>query len=208
MSSFELNKIFAAILCAGITVMLVSFIADKVVVGETLKKDAVTIEGAAKAGGHGGAAKKPKLPDPIMGLLAEADLAKGAKLSKLCASCHTFDKGGATKQGPNIWAIVNKAKAAEAGFSYSDAIKAAGGTWDYDALNKFLAKPKKYIKGTKMNFAGIKKPKDRAALIAWLRTQADSPAALPTEAQIAAEQAAFAPPAEEAPAEAPQDGHH
>lgn len=210
MSSFELNKIFAAILCAGITVMLVSFIADKIVVAESLEKDTVPIEGAASTGGHTNAPKKPKIPDPIMALLAEADIAKGAKLSKVCASCHSFEKGGATKQGPNLWNTVNKEKAAETGFKYSDGLQAVGGKWDYDSLNKFLTKPKKYAPGTKMNFAGLKKPKDRAALIAWLRTKSDAPVALPTENEIAAEQAAFAPPVEEAPTEeaAPQDGHH
>ncbi len=197
MSSFEFNKIFAAFLCVGITVMLINFFTDKIIVSEDLEKDVVAIDGAATSGHGSSKPAKPKLPDPIMALLATADIAKGAKISKACAACHSFEKGGPVKQGPNLWDITNAPKAGKAGFSYSKGLIEAGGTWDYDSLNKFLAKPKKFIAGTKMNFAGLKKPKDRAALVAWLREQADSPVALPSEAEIASEQLAFAPPAEE-----------
>lgn len=197
--SNESNKIFAAILCALLTVMLAGFFVDKIIVAEKLEKNAIEIEGGAVEGGP--IDTKPKLPDPIMALLADADVEKGAKISKACAACHSFEKGGATKQGPNLWGVVGAAKGHVDGFAYSDELIAKGGDWNYDSLNQFLTKPKKYISGTKMNFAGLRKPKDRAALIAWLRVQADSPAPLPTEAEIAAEQAAFAPPVEEAPTE-------
>lgn len=196
MSNFENNKIFAAVLSAGIVFMLTGFVANQIMHPHDLEKDAVEIEGA-RAGNHGGAIAKPQIPDPIMALIASADVEKGAKISKACAACHSFDKGGATKQGPNLWGIVNTPKAAKAGFAYSDALLAKGGEWDYNALNNFLWKPKKYVTGTKMNFVGLKKPADRAAMIAWLRQQADSQAVLPTDAEIAAEEAAFAPPEEE-----------
>tara|TARA_R110002072_G_scaffold120815_2_gene254209 strand:+ start:617 stop:1246 length:630 start_codon:yes stop_codon:yes gene_type:complete len=208
MSGFELNKLFAAVLCAFITVMLVGYAAETIVAPEALEQDAVAIEAASGDSGSSAAAK-PKLPDPIMALLAEADTAKGAKISKACAACHSFDKGGPVKQGPSLWGVVGHSKGAAAGFAYSDDMKAKGGIWDYDSLNHFLTKPKKYISGTKMNFAGIKKPADRAAIIAWLREQSDAPFALPTDADIAAEQAAFAPPAEEAAEEsAPAEATH
>ncbi len=210
MSNLNSNKIFGAVLCALLTVMLTGFIADHVIISPELEKDAVEIEGAA-ADSHGSSAPaKPKLPDPIMALLADADLAKGAKLSKACAACHSFDKGGPTKQGPTLWNVVDIKKCSTDGFSYSDGLCSLGGTWDYDSMNKFLAKPKKFAPGTKMNFAGLKKAKDRAALIAWLRQQADNPAPLPTAEDIAAEQIAFAPPVEEAPIEdaAPTAEHH
>ncbi len=196
MSSFELNKIFAAILCVGITIMLLNFTTGKILVAEELEKDAVTIEGTV-ASTHNATPAAPKLPDPIMAILADADIAKGAKLSKACAACHSFNKDGANKMGPNLWNIVGAAKAGKDGFSYSKAMVAAGGNWDYDSLNQFLTKPKKFISGTKMNFAGLKKAKDRAALVAWLRAQADAPIALPSTEDIAAEQALFAPPAAE-----------
>lgn len=212
MSGLELNKLFAAVLCACITVMLVGYVAETIVAPEALEQDAVAIE-APEGGASGAVAGAPKLPDPIMALLAEADTAKGAKISKSCAACHSFDKGGPVKQGPSLWGIVGHSKGSIAGFAYSDDMKTKGGIWDYDSLNHFLTKPKKYISGTKMNFAGIKKPEDRAAIIAWLREQSDAPYALPTDADIAAEQAAFAPPAEEASEEgaeesAPADATH
>ena len=96
-----------------------------------------------------------------------------------------FDSGGTNKVGPALWNIVNADKGAVDGFSYSNALLEHGGGWDYVALNLFLAKPKAYISGTKMNFAGLKKPQDRANMIAYLRQQADAPAALPTDTEIA-----------------------
>jgi cytochrome c len=203
MNSFEFNKIFAAVLVAGITAMLGGFIAGKIVHPDLKGEDAVPIEGIESAGG-GGAAAGPKGPEPIMALIATADIAKGEKLSKACAACHSFDKGGPNKVGPNLYAVMGGPLAHIAGFEYSVALKEHGGTWDYDAMNHFLYKPKDYIKGTKMNYAGLKKPEDRAAIIAWLRTQGSSGYALPTDAQIAAEAAALAPPpsaAEEAKTE-------
>jgi cytochrome c len=98
-----------------------------------------------------------------------------------------FEAGGANKVGPALWGIVNKAKASDDGFAYSAALAGFGGAWDYQSLNAFLAKPKAYISGTKMNFAGLKKPEDRANMVAWLRTMADSQAPLPTPEDIAAE---------------------
>lgn len=202
--SNESNKIFAAILCALLTVMLSGFIANKLIVAEELDKNAIEIEGGAVA--TQAVKSAPKLPDPVMALLATADIEKGAKISKACAACHSFDKGGPTKQGPNLWNIVGQKKGAVAGFAYSEGLIAKGGDWNYDSLNQFLTKPKKYISGTKMNFAGLKKVKDRAALIAWLRVQADAQAPLPTAEEIAAEHAAFAPPIdEEAAVEALED---
>ena len=200
MSSFEFNKIFAAVLVAGIVAMLSGFIAKQAVHPEGLIKEAVAIEGAEDTGDHGAAPAEDKGPDPILALLASADIEKGAKLSKACAACHSFEKGGPAKQGPSLWGVVNRDKGSTDGFEYSQTCKEMPGNWDYASLNQFLAKPKKYMPGTKMNYVGLKKTEDRAAIIAWLRTLADSPAALPTEAEIAAEQTASAPAPETATA--------
>ncbi len=200
MSSFEFNKLFAAFLVAGIVAMLSGFIAKQAVHPESLIKEAVAIEGASEEGDHGGTQAEDKGPEPVLALLASADIEKGAKLSKACAACHSFEKGGPAKQGPALYGIVNHDKGSAAGFEYSEGMKAMPGNWDYDSLNHFLTKPKKYVAGTKMNFVGLKKVEDRAAIIAWLRTLADSPAALPTEAEIAAEQTASAPAPETATA--------
>lgn len=199
MSSFEFNKIFAAVLVAGIVAMLAGFIAEQLVPEHELEKAAVTIEGGSE-GGEAGPAKASG-PEPILDMIASADAAQGEKLSKACAACHSFDKGGAHKVGPNLWNIVGGPKGGKGGFDYSAAMAAKGGAWSYEDLNRFLWKPKKFVEGTKMSFVGLKKPEDRAAVIAWLRTMADSPDPLPSAAEIAKEKADLAP-AEEAPAPA------
>lgn len=128
-----------------------------------------TQEAAAPAGGG----------DGIAGLLASADLDAGAKASKKCASCHSFDKGGANKVGPNLWDIVGKAVASVEGYKYSNALAGLGGEWSYDRLDAFLAKPKDFAAGTKMSFAGMKTAEERAGLIAFLRSLSDDPKPLP-----------------------------
>lgn len=190
MSDFEKNKIFAAVLIAGIAAYLAAFVGDKLVYPEKLKEDAVFVEG----GPVETVAAAVQMPDPILHLIATADVARGEKLSKACAACHSFDQGGPNKVGPNMWAVVNADKGHIDGFAYSDALLETGGSWNYLSLNKFLWKPKSYIPGTKMNYLGIRKPEDRAAMIAWLRTLDSNPAPLPTEAEIAAEKAELAPP--------------
>lgn len=147
-------------------------------------------------------------------LLASADASAGEGIFKKCASCHTIESGGANKVGPNLWGVVNRPIASHEGFSYSAAMTtfAEGGkvVWDYDHLSGFLEAPKKHLPGTAMGFAGIKKPDERANLIAWLREQADTPAPLPDAAAAAApategEAAPAAPATEETPA-APVEG--
>ncbi len=180
MFNFENSKILGAVLVASMTIMLTGFTADKLYHTDELEKDAVPIEVADTRTNAGkNEETKTELPESILTYLAEADIAKGARLSKSCAACHSFDKGGPTKMGPNLWNIVNKEKGSVAGFSYSNGLKEKGGVWDYESLDRFLTKPRKYISDTKMGFAGIKKIKARADLIAWLREQADEPAELP-----------------------------
>ncbi len=183
----ELNKLMAAVLVAGIVASFAGFVARETIHPKHLHENAVKIEGVDEAG-HGGASK-PKMPEPILALIAEADLARGEKVSKACAACHTFDQGGADGTGPNLWGVVGRAKGSHGGFAYSEGMAAKGGSWDYSALNWFLWKPKAYVDGTKMNYVGLKKPEDRAALIAWLRTMSGSAPALPSAAAIAQEQA-------------------
>ena len=111
--------------------------------------------------------------------LAAADLGAGTKLGRKCASCHSLKEGGKAKIGPPLWDIVGAAKGHMQGFKYSKGLSAMGGTWSYSDLDKFLTKPKKFIPGTKMLFAGIKKEKDRANLIAYLRSLSTTPQPLP-----------------------------
>lgn len=192
MSGMEFNKIMAAVLVAGITATFAGFIAREAIHPKHLHENAVKIEGVGDEGSSGPV--KPKGPEPILGLIADADVSKGAQISKVCAACHVFDKGGPNGTGPNLWGVINRPKGSHPGFDYSDGMKNKGGKWDYESLNHFLYKPKAYVDGTKMNFIGLKKAKDRAEIIAWLRTLSDNPAPLPSEADIAAEQAELAPP--------------
>jgi cytochrome c len=193
MGGMEFNKIFAAILVAGIVAMFAGFLAEGFVKPEKLKENAYAIEGVGEAGAGG--AKVEKKAEPILALLAAADIERGQKMSKACAACHSFDKGGPNGVGPNLWGIVDRSKESVAGFSYSGTLKESGeNTWTYEALNKFLWKPKAYAPGTKMNYAGLKKPSDRAALVAWLRTLSGTQVALPDAGRITTEEAELLPP--------------
>jgi len=121
-------------------------------------------------------------PQPVRDLgtlLASADVAKGKRASQVCASCHTFDQGGQNRTGPNLYGIVGRDIASHAGFAYSGALTGEPGNWTYESLDHFLASPAKDVPGTKMAFAGIRNPADRASLLAWLGTLSPTPAPFP-----------------------------
>lgn len=167
-SDLENNKIFAAILVACIVAMLSGFIANKFIHEDGLEKDAYPIEVAEAPVGGGPVVEA--VADPIGDLMANADIAQGMKLAKACAACHSFDKGGPNKIGPNLFGVYNASKGKHAEFAYSEALLTKGGKWNVENLNSFLWKPKKYIKGTKMNYIGMKKPEDRAAMVKYLQS--------------------------------------
>jgi cytochrome c len=174
----ESNKIYAAILVAGILAML-SIIASGMLVQPTeLTKLAYPIEGVAEAPAAS-AAPKPAESEPVAPLLAKADVDHGAQIAKQCMACHNFAKGGPNLVGPNLWGVVGGPHDHKPDYAYSDALEKFPGKWDYESINKFITKPTAYVPGTKMGFAGLKKPEDRADVIAWLRLQSDSPEPLP-----------------------------
>jgi len=181
MDSFELNKIIGAILGTCILLLVTSFAAGAIFTPKPLEKPGFEI--AVKEEAHGGAKETAAPSEPIEKLLQTASVEKGAAAAKKCAACHTFEKGGPNRVGPNLFGIVERARASEAGFNYSAAMKGKGGKWTYDDLNKFIANPKGFVPGTAMGFAGIPKDSERADVIDYLHTLADTPVPLPTAAK-------------------------
>jgi cytochrome c len=180
MDSFELNKIAGAALGTLTFVMLTSFGGELLFAEKKTAKAGYELPVAAVASAPVAAAAANV--EPITVRLAAAEKAKGETTFKQCAACHTPDKGGANKVGPNLWGVVERAKGQIAGFGYSAALKAVaakGEKWDFAALDKFLESPKGYIAGTSMSYAGISNPKTRADVIAYLNSISDSPVAVP-----------------------------
>jgi cytochrome c len=184
MNSFELNKILGAILGTCLITLALNIGAGAIFAPEKPAKPGYEI--AVKEHGEGDkgvAAKEPE--QPIEVLLAKASVEKGQATAKQCQACHTFEKGGPNRVGPNLWGIVDRPRATEAGFNYSTPMKAKGGKWTFDELNKFLANPRGVVPGTAMTFAGLSRDQQRADVIDFLHTLADSPVPLPKAAENA-----------------------
>jgi cytochrome c len=157
---------------------------------------------------HGGKEEAKKEPEKPIGVrLASASVEKGQAAIKPCQACHTFEKGGPNRVGPNLYDIVGHERGTgRGGFNFSAAMKAKGGKWTYEELDKFLHNPRGYIPGTNMSFAGISRDTQRADVIAYLRTLSDSPQPLPAaDAAAPAPQGGAAPAPGNAPAK-PAEG--
>ena len=180
MDSFEINKILGAVLATCIVLLVMNFTASAMFAPKLPEKPGFAI--AAKEEGHGKEAAAAAAPsEPIEKLLQTASAEKGQAAAKVCTTCHTFEKNGPNRVGPNLYGIVGDHKGeGRNGFNFSAAIKGKGGEWTYDDLNKFLTNPKGFIPGTAMGFAGIQKDSQRADVIAYLRTLSDKPEPLPT----------------------------
>ena len=172
MSSFEWNKIIASVLTAMIVAMVSGILAGKLVSPTEPAKPAFLPAGSpAPASPSGGQQAAAAGPEPIGPLLAKADPKKGERIAKVCTACHTFEKGGPNKVGPNLWGVTEENMGAVPGFQFSAAMEAhKGEKWDPDKLNQWLWKPQSLIKGTKMTFAGLPKAEDRANVIAYLES--------------------------------------
>jgi cytochrome c len=183
MNSFEMNKILGAILGTCLGVLSINIAAGAIFAPVKPAKPGYDIVVPEQKPGGGAAPAEQDKQEPIEQLLAKAEVGRGENAAKKCAACHTFNKGGRPMVGPNLWGIIGRPKASEAGFNYSAAMKAKGGNWTIDDLNQYITNPRAVVPGTNMTFAGINRGSERADLIAYLNTLSDNPAPLPKAAE-------------------------
>ena len=181
MDSFELNKIIGAVLATCLVLLATSFTASALFAPNMPEKPGFVIAAKQAEGGAKEAAAAPS--EPIEKLLQTASVEKGAAAAKVCQACHTFDKDGPNRVGPNLYGIVGDKRGEGRNFNFSAAMKAKGGSWSVQDLNQFIANPKGFIPGTAMGFAGISRDSQRADVIAYLNSLSDHPAPLPTAAK-------------------------
>lgn len=192
MSSDNFNTAAGWALFAGIVALGSTILTGEYFHGEAPEKGGYAVADAAPAGGESAG---PIVPTNF----AVGDATKGAEVFKKCASCHTITQGGANGIGPNLYGVMSRGQGKAAGFAYSEGLAALGGSWTFEEMDHWIASPKKMVSGTKMSFAGLSKPEDRADLIVYINAQGSN---LPVPAAPAAPAAAEAAPAEAAPAAA------
>jgi cytochrome c len=183
------NTIAGWVLFAGIVALGSSIVAGELFHSERPKTMGYPIAGVQEEGAAGAAAEQP-----IEVYLAKADPAKGQQTFNKCMACHNADKGGANQLGPNLWDVIGEPIGQGKGFAFSDALSKKGGTWNWDNLSQWLTSPRTFAPGTKMTFAGLGDPQDRANVIAFLNSHSDAPKPLPTAPAAAAPAAAGTAP--------------
>jgi cytochrome c len=187
--SLELNKIAAAILTGGVVAMGSGFVANLLVQPDPPAEPVYTVatkEGSGGGTGGDGGGQEEQAPD-LATLLADASASDGEQASRACAACHSFNKGGANKVGPNLYDVMGADIASVEGFSYSNALSEKEGEWTYEKMDAWLENPSGWAQGTSMSYNGIKDPEKRADMIAYLREQSDNPPPLPEPEQQTAE---------------------
>ena len=179
MDSFELNKIIAAVLMVALLVIGIGKLSNIIFHVEKPKTPgyAVEVQQATTVSSSVETAVVEKID--IAALMAMGDIAAGEKIFKKCAACHSITKGGKNNIGPALWNVVGRKTGAVTDYKYSKALTSFDKEWTFEELNGFLIKPTKWIKGTKMAYAGLRKEKDRASVIKYLNQNSDSPLPLP-----------------------------
>ena len=180
MDSFELNKIIAAVLLVALIIIGIGKLSDAIFYVEKPKTPGykVEVDQALTASTETKSDTSIEKVD-IAALMAMADLAHGEKVFKKCAACHSIVKGGKNNIGPALYNVVNRQVGVVSDYKYSKALTEYGKNWTFEELNGYLIRPAKWIKGTKMAFAGLKKEKDRASVILYLNQNSDNPLPLP-----------------------------
>lgn len=180
MNKFEINKIIAAIVLTVTIVFGINKIADivyNVKAPENSIYKVVKVSETNEAKDNNDIKSEDSNND--VALLALGNTAQGKKIFKRCAACHSISKGGSNKIGPALWGVIGRKAGAINDYKYSKGMSALGKTWNFETMNAFLIKPKDYVKGTKMAYAGLKKEEERASIILYLNEQSDSPLPLP-----------------------------
>jgi cytochrome c len=179
------NTIAGWVLFAGIVALGSSIVASEAFHSARPEKMGYPIEGVEVESEGGAEAEKP-----IEFYLASADPANGANVFKKCTACHNAEQGGPNALGPNLWGVLGEPIGQGRGFAFSDALAKVAGTWNWNNLSDWLHSPKNFAPGTKMTFAGISNPQDRADVIAYLNQQSSNPLPLPAAPAEAAAQPA------------------
>ena len=179
MDSFELNKIIAAILMVALLVIGLSKIANSVFHVEKPEKPGYIVEVETQLTANTSDTTKLDEKINIVAIMSQGDLAHGKKVFKKCAACHSIIKDGGNKIGPALYNVVGRAVGGVSDYKYSKALASYEKNWTFEELNGFLIKPAKYLKGTKMAYAGLRKEKDRASVIKYLNQNSDNPLQLP-----------------------------
>ena len=179
MDSFEINKIIAAVLMVALLVIGISKLSDVIFHVEKPEKPAYVVEVEQVISTAESKEKIDEVKVDIAALMAMGDVTAGEKIFKKCAACHSINKGGKNNIGPALYNVVGRKIGGVADYKYSKALVAYGKEWNFEELNGFLIKPAKWIKGTKMAYAGLRKEKDRASVIKYLNVNSDNPLPLP-----------------------------
>ena len=179
MDSFEINKIVAAVLLVALLVIGIGKLSNVIFYVEKPEKPGYAVEVQQASTSTTAAATAEDKTVDIAALMALGDVNAGEKIFKKCVACHSINQGGANKIGPALYNVVGRKIGGVADYKYSKAFVEYGKEWNFEELNGFLIKPSKWIKGTKMAYAGLRKEEDRASIIKYLNQNSDSPLPLP-----------------------------
>ena len=170
-----MNKIIVSIVLAIVLILGINKITDVVYDVKKPEKSSYQVASADKAKINDDSVSKDAEAKDIMVIFASTSASEGSKIFKKCAACHSIAQGGANKIGPALWGVLGRKAGAVSDYKYSKALAAHGKSWSFEEMNGFLIKPKDWIKGTKMSFAGLKKAKERAAVILYMNENTDNP---------------------------------